>query len=397
MDTGAHYACKVVNIAAELAQSQKQSETEFRIRVRKEIHMVQKLKHPHIVPYTYTQEPKTSHDIQIFMPVYEGNLLNLLQEARDKGREARDKGQEAVLAITSKMLFQMLQALAFVHTHDPPIIHRDVKPLNILHRGGNFFLTDFGIAKMGTWSWDEHTSPVLIEWTTAAPEALKPYLATVQERIPTDENRPEETRTLVIDHLFNDGGRHALIYRCVEQPIDLRDVLTRIEKPSPEYRRALGSTIATQVRSLYVHFRIHHPALRTESFVFFVGPHKPDFTKPYILDWGRQATPEMYQHPEYQEGKPLWFYQVWSLMMVLSEIAEWKPLDRAFRDDAELRSRKLERKRLVTSPGWKGAVTAEIFQYGFGFLEKDRNTLEEYSEWEVKRFFDRLCKLLEPL
>ncbi|KAI3583800.1 hypothetical protein IWW34DRAFT_901554 [Fusarium oxysporum f. sp. albedinis] len=193
-----------------------------------------------------------------------------------------------------------------------------------------------GPRHIGTWSRGELISPGLIEWTTAVPEALKPYLATVQERIPTDENRPEETRTLVIDHLFNDGRRNALIYR-------------------------------------------------------------PDFTKPYILDWGRQALPEMYQHPEYQAEKPLWSYQVWSLMMVLSEIAEWQPLDKSFHDDAELRSRKLERKRLVTSPGWKGAMTAEIFQYGFGFLEKDRNTLEEYSEWEVKRFYDELCKLLEPL
>ncbi|TVY61774.1 hypothetical protein Focb16_v013234 [Fusarium oxysporum f. sp. cubense] len=232
-----------------------------------------------------------------------------------------------------------------------------------------------GPRHIGTWSRGEHTSPRLIEWTTAVPEALKPYLATVQERIPTDENRPEETRTLVIDHLFNDGRRNALIYRCVEQPTDLRDAITRIQKPSSEDRRALGRIIATQVRSLYVHFQIHHPALRTESFVFFGDPNRPDFTKPYILDWGRQALPEMYQHPEYQAEKPLWSYQ----------------------DDAELRSRKLERKRLVTSPGWKGAMTAEIFQYGFGFLEKDRNTLEEYSEWEVKRFYDELCKLLEPL
>ncbi|EXM34412.1 hypothetical protein FoTM2_010496 [Fusarium oxysporum f. sp. vasinfectum] len=231
-----------------------------------------------------------------------------------------------------------------------------------------------GPRQIGTWSRGEHTSPGLIEWTTAVPEALKPYLATVQERIPTDENRPEETRTLVIDHLFNDGRRNALIYR-----------------------RALGRIIAIQVRSLYVQFQIHHPALRTESFVFFGDPNRPNFTKPYILDWGRQALPEMYQHPEYQAEKPLWSYQVWSLMMVLSEIAEWQPLDKAFQDDAELRSRKLERKRLATSPGWNGAMTAEIFQYGFGFLEKDRNTLEEYSEWEVKRFYDELCKLLEPL
>ncbi|KAG7429821.1 hypothetical protein Forpi1262_v009258 [Fusarium oxysporum f. sp. raphani] len=207
-----------------------------------------------------------------------------------------------------------------------------------------------GPRHIGTWSRGEHTSPGLIEWTTAVPEALKPYLATVQERIPTDENRPEETRTLVIDHLFNDGRRNALIYSFADR----------------KFRLLRGSQQTRLYQALYSRL-------------------------------GRQAPPEMYQHPEYQAEKPLWSYQVWSLMMVLSEITEWQPLDKAFQDDAELRSRKLERKRLATSPGWNGAMTAEIFQYGFGFLEKDRNTLEEYSEWEVKRFYDELCKLLEPL
>ncbi|KAF4434327.1 IPL1-Ser/thr protein kinase [Fusarium austroafricanum] len=83
---------------------------------------------------------KIGQEIQIFMPVYEGNLHDLLEQPENRE-------QEKVRTITSKMLYQMLEALNFVHTHDPPIIHRDVKPPNILHRGGNFFLTDFGIAK----------------------------------------------------------------------------------------------------------------------------------------------------------------------------------------------------------------------------------------------------------
>ncbi|KAJ9421005.1 serine/threonine protein kinase [Fusarium oxysporum] len=140
MYTGAHYACKIVDVRTEVTQWKIHSEIEFKMRVKKEVEIVQKLTHPHIVPYTHTQESKTSHDIQIFMPVYEGNLHDLLQALRDQG-------QEGVRTITSKMLYQMLQALDFVHTHDPPIIHRDVKPPNILHRGGNFFLIDFGIAK----------------------------------------------------------------------------------------------------------------------------------------------------------------------------------------------------------------------------------------------------------
>jgi hypothetical protein len=56
---------------------------------------------------------------------------------------------------------------------------------------------------------------------------------------------------------------------------------------------------------------------------------------------------------------------------VLSEIAEWRLADGTFQDESELLKMKLERKQ-VTDPNWKGSRTAEIFQCGFGFLEKDQ-------------------------
>lgn len=75
-------------------------------------------------------------------------------------------------------------------------------------------------------------------------------------------------------------------------------------------------------------------------------------------------------------------------------MSEWQPLDAAFQDEAELLKRKLERKQLATSLNWKGAPTAEIFQYGFGFLKKHRHTFEQFSRWDIKRFYDKLCELL---
>ncbi len=84
-------------------------------------------------------------------------------------------------------------------------------------------------------------------------------------------------------------------------------------------------------------------------------------------------------------------------MMILSEIAEWRPVDRAFTDEEDLRTKKVERARLVARPEWKGAATAEIFEFGFGILlERDVHMLEKYSRWDVKRFYDKLCALLGP-
>ncbi|RMZ78691.1 hypothetical protein DV738_g3808, partial [Chaetothyriales sp. CBS 135597] len=250
---------------------------------------------------------------------------------------------------------------------------------------------------MGKWlRKDGRTDVGLLEWTSAAPKAFLAHLADVEERIPTDGYRMEEVHTLKLNGFFTEGPRAALIYHCSRPPTNLRQILLGVKKPSGDDRRTLSSIIATQVRSLHVHFRLQHTALRTESFVFFGSAEKPDLTKPYLLDWARPSSPDMYQHPEFQGERPAWFYQIWSLMMVLSEIAEWRPLDGAVRDTAELLRRGLERKQLVTNPNWKGAPTANVFKLGFGFLEKDRQTLEQYSHWQVKRFYDKLCESLAP-
>ena len=78
-----------------------------------------------------------------------------------------------------------------------------------------------------------------------------------------------------------------------------------------------------------------------------------------------------------------------------SEVAEWKEVDRTFQNDAELGRKKLRRKKEVMDVKWKGDRTAKIMQHGFGFLEKDRSTLENLGGMDIKRFFDTLCHLFE--
>ena len=234
----------------------------------------------------------------------------------------------------------------------------------------------------------------LLEWTSAPPDALLTHLRDVEERVPTSGNRPEEAHTLRILGVFSDGPRTAIIYKASSPPTDLRDILLTLPKPTGDDRRALSRIVATQVRSLLVHFQLPHPGLRAESFVF--AGAAPDLTRPYVLDWARPATPDMYRHPEFQPGRARWYYEAWALMMVLTEIAEWCPLDGGFQDEEELRKKRVERVRLVVRPEWKGAATAEIFRFGFGFLDQDVQILEKMSSWDAKRFYGRLCDLLAP-
>ncbi|MEM7343418.1 MAG: protein kinase [Chloroflexota bacterium] len=52
-------------------------------------------------------------------------------------------------ALALDYIIQVCEAVKYLHTRKPPIIHRDIKPQNIkITPGGRAFLVDFGIAKM---------------------------------------------------------------------------------------------------------------------------------------------------------------------------------------------------------------------------------------------------------
>lgn len=96
-------------------------------------------------------------NIEIFMPIYEGSLHDLIKQYKSgrPGSEQHEPGGPEVVPqkvrdMTDRMLSQILDALDSVHTHEPQIIHRDIKPANILYQdqGNKFLLTDFGIAKV---------------------------------------------------------------------------------------------------------------------------------------------------------------------------------------------------------------------------------------------------------
>ncbi|KAH7325037.1 kinase-like domain-containing protein [Stachybotrys elegans] len=103
---------------------------------RKEASILQRLSHEHIVRLIkYTLDPKP----QLFFEfVPNGTLLRPLEPFTS--REYR------------QILCQCLSALEYLHGHEPPIVHRDVKSDNILVQsrgGGDIFvkLGDFGLSR----------------------------------------------------------------------------------------------------------------------------------------------------------------------------------------------------------------------------------------------------------
>ncbi|KAI1327604.1 kinase-like domain-containing protein [Xylariaceae sp. FL0255] len=84
----------------------------------------------------------TTNTRQIFMPLCKGNLKDLLNKTEDPGERKK---------ITEAVARQMSGALKYLHALEPAIIHRDVKPSNILYEDGehekyDYLLADFGVA-----------------------------------------------------------------------------------------------------------------------------------------------------------------------------------------------------------------------------------------------------------
>jgi serine/threonine protein kinase/tetratricopeptide (TPR) repeat protein len=101
-------------------------------RFRREVQFAARLQHPHIVPVLSTGEDVGT--LWYTMPYVDGDTLRgRLAAGRMDVREALTFWQH------------MLDALS--HAHHMGIVHRDMKPDNVLVSGRNALVTDFGIAK----------------------------------------------------------------------------------------------------------------------------------------------------------------------------------------------------------------------------------------------------------
>ncbi|NRQ38820.1 serine/threonine protein kinase [Nonomuraea sp. NN258] len=106
----------------------------FRQRFILESRTVASIEHPNIIPI-YEANADADGVLYIAMRYVDG--LDLRRLIYDRG--------PLPLALASQIFAQTAAALDAAHAHD--LIHRDVKPANILLAGDHVYLTDFGITK----------------------------------------------------------------------------------------------------------------------------------------------------------------------------------------------------------------------------------------------------------
>ena len=109
-------------------------------RFKREIMLAAALQHPHIVPVLSAGETAPDdHEIGIRLPYF---IMPFVE-----GESLRSRLARGPLSVREAVSIMKDVARALVYAHGRGIIHRDIKPDNILLASGSATVTDFGVAK----------------------------------------------------------------------------------------------------------------------------------------------------------------------------------------------------------------------------------------------------------
>ncbi|HWA16256.1 MAG TPA: serine/threonine-protein kinase, partial [Gemmatimonadales bacterium] len=140
-------------------------------RFEREIQLAARLQHPHIVSLLTAA---SSGDLLYYIMPYIG------------GESLRAKlGHEGALPVAEavRILREIVDALAYAHGHN--VVHRDIKPDNVLLSTGHAVVTDFGVAKAVTASsgGGEQTSLTSLGVALGTPAYMAPEQAAADPHV----------------------------------------------------------------------------------------------------------------------------------------------------------------------------------------------------------------------
>ncbi|KAL8123409.1 putative serine/threonine-protein kinase WNK3 isoform X2 [Apium graveolens] len=107
-------------------------------RLYSEVHLLKTLKHKNIIKFYNSWVDTKTENINFITEIFTSGTL----------RQYRKKHKHVDLRALKKWSRQILEGLSYLHSHDPPVIHRDLKCDNIFVNGnqGEVKIGDLGLA-----------------------------------------------------------------------------------------------------------------------------------------------------------------------------------------------------------------------------------------------------------
>jgi len=209
-------------------------------RFLREIEIAARLRHPHIVPL-YDSGRISNADAVTGGVERAGDDLVYYVMPYEHGESLRERvRREGRLSIADAVaiLRDICEALAYAHTHG--VVHRDIKPDNVLLSGGHALVTDFGVARAATEARDSSS-------TTGAGVMLGTPTYMAPEQVAADPK---------VDHRADIYAAGVLAYELLagsppfggDSPQDvLAAQLTRMPEPITTHRSDMPAALADLV------------------------------------------------------------------------------------------------------------------------------------------------------
>lgn len=230
-------------VAIKVIVSSQQSSSNFLKRFEREARALARLSYPNIVNvHDYGEEDGIPYLVMEYLPG--GTLKEMM-------------GQPMHYADAARLLAPIARALEYAHSQN--IIHRDVKPANILMTAsGQPMLSDFGIAKM--LSEEQNTALTGVGVGIGTPE----YMA------------PEQGRGLEVDHRADIYALGVMLYELItgrkpyRADTPMAVIIKHIQEPIPQ-ARAYVPNLPEMVERILSHAMSKEPENRYQSMKEFAA------------------------------------------------------------------------------------------------------------------------------
>jgi len=285
------------SVALKLISSTYAQDPEYRERLQREARIAGRLQDPHVVPIHSAGEI----DGQLYVDMRLINGVDLDTTLRRSGRLSPARA----VAIVSQI------AAALDDAHGAGVLHRDVKPGNILLTANDFaYLVDFGIANAAAETKLTQMGDVLGTWTYMSPERFSGNsndvtasadvyaLACVLFEALTGSPPFSGDRVSVIGaHLTQPPPRPSLVGRL---PGALDDVIARGMAKQPEHRYATAGALAAAAQAAIGTGPIPIPTspITVPTTPVGVGSNSGP-NQPVAAAWGGPAPTQVAGPPQY--------------------------------------------------------------------------------------------------